>query len=173
MENDDYLSNIKNICMHNNANGWEVSITMQNGNEIKKSGVKTPDSLKEAINDYLIELIDDPEENNDPRIPSYIHEMKRMFDRNYASPISLDMLEEKLDISKYRLCHEFKQYIKKSPKQYLIQRRLNAARILLINTNMKIYEIALNVGYDNINNFITAFRKQYNTTPSEYRREQQ
>lgn len=172
MDNKYDFSEIKCIHLYPHTSGWEIDIILQNGYEIKKSGAIAPDQLKENLHKYLLNILEDPEEHNDPRIPSYVHEMKRMFDRSYNTHISLDSLENKLDISKYRLCHEFKQYIGESPKQYLIRRRLNAARILLANTDMKVYEVALNVGYDNINHFINLFKKQFGITPSDYRKEQ-
>ena len=172
MDNKYDFSDIKSLYIHPNSKGWDLSIILQNGNEIKKSGAEAPDLLKETLFNYLSGIVEDSEENNDPHIPSYIHEMKRMFDRNYSEPLTLDVLEAKLDISKYRLSHEFKQYIGISPKQYLIRRRLNASRILLVNTDMKVYEIAMNVGYENINNFILHFKKQYGLTPSDYRKVQ-
>lgn len=52
---------------------------------------------------------------------------------------------------------------------YLLKTRMEKAKELMLNPNKKIYEIALESGYDNIPYFSTAFRKYTGYSPSEYR----
>lgn len=49
--------------------------------------------------------------------------------------------------------------------------RLLKARLLLENTDMKIDAIARETGYENLHFFYGIFRKKYNQTPAEYRKE--
>ena len=48
---------------------------------------------------------------------------------------------------------------------------MNHATALLKNTNRSIVEIGEDVGYENPESFIRAFKKMYEMTPSAYRRE--
>jgi two-component system response regulator YesN len=51
---------------------------------------------------------------------------------------------------------------------YLIKIRMEKARGLLENTNMKMYEISSRVGYENAAYFSAAFKRYYGKSPSEY-----
>lgn len=53
--------------------------------------------------------------------------------------------------------------------KYVIQYRLEKAKILLLNDNMKINYIAFEVGYNDVSHFIQSFKKTYGMTPEEYR----
>lgn len=52
---------------------------------------------------------------------------------------------------------------------YLLRRRLDEAKWLLLGTGLKIDDIALRVGYLSRNSFIKAFRKTEGVTPGKYR----
>ena len=49
--------------------------------------------------------------------------------------------------------------------------RLERAKILLLSTQMKNYEIAAAVGIDDPNYFSVCFRRKYKKTPKEFRME--
>lgn len=102
-------------------------------------------------------------------IPSYLVEMKKMFDTHYDQTYSLDDLENSLGISKYRLCREFSNVFHESPIHYLNRVRISNSKLLLQNTNMKIHEIGAQVGIENTNHFINLFKRQEGTTPLIYR----
>lgn len=53
---------------------------------------------------------------------------------------------------------------------YLRKKRMEHAAHLLETTQLKISEIALQSGYDNQSKFAAVFKKEYQTTPLEYRR---
>lgn len=104
-----------------------------------------------------------------PQIPAHVREMKEMFDENFQGFYTLDLLEERFGISKYRLCREFSNAYQTPPLQYLNRKRIDHAAYLLVSTNLLVHEIGSMVGIDNTNHFITLFKKFHGTTPLEYR----
>ena len=104
-----------------------------------------------------------------PSFPAYLSEMKDLFDNSYNEDYSLDELEARFHISKYRLCREFGSNFGMPPLQYLNKRRIDVARHLLLTTTMKVHEIGSQVGIDNTNHFIFLFKKFTDMTPLEYR----
>ena len=52
---------------------------------------------------------------------------------------------------------------------YLLQKRMQEASNLLINTNIKVKSISEDIGYQNQEHFIRTFRKYYGVSPSAYR----
>lgn len=63
----------------------------------------------------------------------------------------------------------FKQTMSISFKKYLIQARMEKAKKLMHNPTNRIYEIALQVGYENAQNFSRAFKGHFGYSPKEYR----
>ena len=104
------------------------------------------------------------------RIPVYLSEIKHLLDTNYYTNHSLGELELAYKTDRYRICREFKLFFQISPIQYLHQVRMKNAQILLKEKDMKIHEIAYEVGYENVNHFIHHFKKTVGTTPAEYRK---
>ncbi|MNE87017.1 HTH-type transcriptional regulator YesS [compost metagenome] len=52
---------------------------------------------------------------------------------------------------------------------YVLQLRVNEAKRLLRQTDMRIYEIAERVGFNHVEYFVTQFEKSEKMTPTEYR----
>ena len=102
-------------------------------------------------------------------IPYYLTEIKEELSSQYYVKHTLEELEEKYRINRSRLCREFKNRFQISPMQYLHKMRIQAAKSLLIETDVKIYEISYEVGYENVNHFIHQFKKLVGITPAEYR----
>lgn len=55
-----------------------------------------------------------------------------------------------------------------SPKQYLIAKRMNYARDLLLDGKMSVTEISESVGYSNICYFSQAFKRFWGSSPQNY-----
>ena len=65
---------------------------------------------------------------------------------------------------------EFKRIYNMTPNQWLIEQRLKQAQYLLLNTDMKVTEIAFDVAYENVSHFIKAYRTRYGQTPNGFRK---
>ena len=101
--------------------------------------------------------------------PFYLNAIKAELEAHYYKKFTLDDLEHRYEINKYCLCREFKNSFHSSPMQYLHQVRMQAARKLLAETDMKIHEISYEIGYENVNHFIGHFKKAASMTPTQYR----
>lgn len=104
------------------------------------------------------------------RIPTYLVQIKKLLDTDYYTNHTLEELETTYKTDRYRICREFKLHFQISPIQYLHQVRMKNAQLLLREKDMKIHEIAYEVGYENVNHFIHHFKKTAGTTPAEYRK---
>lgn len=96
------------------------------------------------------------------KIQAYIFE-------HYSEHITLTELAEKYYLSRHTLSIGFQKYVGISFKEYLISFRINEAKKLLISSDLSVEQIAENVGYLNINNFIKIFKKNESLTPLQYR----
>jgi|GEM_PF-2508045 len=101
--------------------------------------------------------------------PSIIEQIAKYIDANYHLPITIKDLAEMTCLNPCYFGQKFRTEIGISPKQYLIDTRLNSAKSLLTTTNLGIYEIAERVGFQTDNYFSNLFHKRFKMTPSEYR----
>lgn len=92
-------------------------------------------------------------------MPSYLLSIKNQMDTGYAEPLSLDDLETTYRISRYRICREFSLHYGESPMHYLNSRRIDAAKKLLLTTDLSVHEVGSQVGIENTNHFINLFKK--------------
>lgn len=86
-----------------------------------------------------------------------------------AQNISLDTICKETHISKSYLCHLFKRTTGLSVMQYTNNLRITQAKKLLINTNMKIQDIALSLGYSSSTFFCKTFKNSVKCSPAQYR----
>lgn len=74
-------------------------------------------------------------------------------------------------ISQSHLYVRFREATGLSPNEYLLNLRLDKACSLLLKMEYNIGEIALKCGFCDSNHFIKSFRKRYNVTPGQYRKQ--
>lgn len=87
---------------------------------------------------------------------------------SYSSDISLDSCADRLKISPFILSKMFKEIVGINFIDYLTKIRMEKARELLRETDMKISEVAESVGYQH-SYFNRLFKKQEGVTPGQYR----
>lgn len=74
-------------------------------------------------------------------------------------------------ISKSSALNLFRRYLYITPVNYLINYRLKQAALLLSHTEKKVSTISAETGFHNVDYFCRAFKKHYQVTPGEYRKE--
>ncbi len=91
---------------------------------------------------------------------------------HYKQNLSLEEICSHVAVSKNYFCYLFKREVGVSLWNYLTKIRLEQAKKLLEESEMKTYEISDAVGYDNPNYFSKVFKKFCHMSPNEYRRQQ-
>jgi len=92
---------------------------------------------------------------------------------NYTDPkLSLQTITALLSVSTSYFNNLFKNYTGETFIKYLTRLRMEKAKELLIATDLKNYEIAERVGYDDPGYFGSAFKKFCGMKPSEFRKRQ-
>lgn len=86
-------------------------------------------------------------------------------------PIRLREIADEIGMSEGHFCRFFKQMVQKSPIEYINYLRVQKACRLLEQSERKVVDIALDVGFDNLSYFIVTFKKWNGLTPSQYRKQ--
>lgn len=100
---------------------------------------------------------------------SKIMQCKEFIDNNLDKKLSLEVLSNKVDLSKNFFCKVFKDIIGKTPFEYINEERINLAKRLLSTTNKSIIEISFMCGFDDITYFYRVFKRYTNMTPLYFR----
>ena len=89
----------------------------------------------------------------------------QMMEQNIEEPISPALLAREVGMSTRQLERLFRRYLKRSPKRYYMELRLQKARNLLMQTDMSVINVALACGFASPSHFSKCYRSHYNTTP--------
>lgn len=103
-----------------------------------------------------------------------IRKMLDYIHRNYENDISVSEISGAAGISERKSLRCFRKTVQLSPSQYLLKYRImQGAEMLLRNPAASISEIATMCGFDSPSNFTKIFRRFYNCSPREYRKQKQ
>ncbi|MCI5972269.1 MAG: AraC family transcriptional regulator [Anaerococcus sp.] len=106
----------------------------------------------------------------DININRRIDYIKSYIDNNYSLDLSLEGLSNMAYMNKFHLIAEFKQSYRVTPIEYLILKRIEVSKGLLISTNHSMETIADTVGFNSQSYFNQVFRKKVGITPSQFRK---
>lgn len=87
------------------------------------------------------------------------------------SALTLDVLAQKLGVSKRTMSRRFFHELHISPGKWIQDRRLEAARSLLENTKLSISQVCYRIGYQDVASFSRLFAKTNGMAPGEFRKQ--
>ncbi|MBU5347128.1 response regulator transcription factor [Paenibacillus lautus] len=130
----------------------------------------TVDELIKAARRWIFELMDRLEQRRQYKTGSIIDSCKAYIDTHYSEDdLSLSTLAIKFHFNPSYFCMLFKTHTHMTVHQYITQTRMKVAAGLLLQTSQKVYQIAELVGYKDVKYFIRLFRKEFGSSPEEYR----
>lgn len=90
-------------------------------------------------------------------------------DAHLGERLTLTTLADELRLSPSHFAHVFKRLVGVAPHKYVMRRRLERARLLLVHTDLPIVVIAVELGYANQSHFSEQFHREIGVTPLTYR----
>lgn len=106
---------------------------------------------------------------NDARYSLAIQNTIKYIRKHYSEKLSLYDIAENAHLSEGYLCARFSKELGKSFLEYLNEIRIEEAKILLKQADLKVYEIAEKVGFSNTKYFTDVFKKITGITPLKYK----
>ena len=95
-----------------------------------------------------------------------VEQAKVVLDARLTNPPTYSELARMLYVSETKLSRGFKMLYGKPMHAYVIERRLEHARLLLEGEGVSVAEAATTVGYGNLGHFSSAFKRRYGVSPS-------
>ncbi|MFD1379776.1 GlxA family transcriptional regulator [Fodinicurvata halophila] len=100
-----------------------------------------------------------------PKLLSVISTMER----HLEEPLSRAQLAREAGLSTRQLERLFRKYLSRSPARYYLELRLNRARLLLLQTNLSVIDVALACGFVSASHFSKCYRDFFGRTPRKER----
>ncbi len=97
-------------------------------------------------------------------------QIQRYLDANIEKKITIDELSKIFSYSKNQIIKVFKDTYKITPYRYLLERKIDIAKLYLSNTRYSINEIAHILAFSDQNYFSAQFKKAAGMSPCEYRK---
>ena len=97
-----------------------------------------------------------------------LSEILAYMNKRITEPITIEEICHEFYISRSSLQALFKTHLNSSPKNYLLNIKLQKSKELIRENQYTISEIAYMLGFSSIHYFSRLFKKYFNTTPSAY-----
>lgn len=106
---------------------------------------------------------------NENSEPVTITRAKEFIQQNQAEDLTLGQVAKAVNTSTFYFCKMFKKATGINFTEYVSRVRIEKAKNLLLNPNLRISEIAYEVGFQSLTHFNRVFKKVIGQSPTEYR----
>ena len=103
-------------------------------------------------------------------LPRYLEEAKEYLDMHYTDNVKIDDIARKVHISPSQLTRSFRRYFNQSPYEYILQLKLDAAKILLSTSNFSVKQVSDQLGFCDEYYFSGLFKKRTGLPPSKFKK---
>lgn len=111
-----------------------------------------------------------PEDHHTTRGQALISDAIKYINSNYTHEITVHDVAQVVHLSQYHFCRLFKNVTGTTFLQYLNNKRLKEAHILLSSADIPLSQIALETGFSSGEHFTRVFKKAYGMTPREFKK---
>ena len=125
--------------------------------------------LLEIFADHLSDLSNQIVVQQENAEPPMITRAKQYIRENQAEELSLGQVAKAVNASSFYFCKMFKKGTGMNFTEYVCRVRIESAKNLLLNPNLRISEIAYQVGFQSLTHFNRVFKKTVGEAPTEYR----
>lgn len=123
----------------------------------------------DCLRKFVEKLVEVYQENNGKRKHWMIDQVLQYVEENYNTALSTRDIAGRFFMNTSYFSKLFHEQMGCTFSNYLINVRVEKAKMMLTQTNMKLYDIAEAVGYTNVQYFSTIFKEKEGLTPSAFR----
>lgn len=106
-----------------------------------------------------------------PEAPPLVAELLDYLHTHYEEEISMESLSKRFHVNRTTLNQRFKLTMQMPITQYLIELRMQVAKVLLANTLLQVGEIMTRTGFSDLTHFNRTFKQRTGMTPTQFREE--
>lgn len=98
-----------------------------------------------------------------------VGELDRLIDRRLSEPPSNGELAAAVNLSESHFHYLFQHQVGVTPQQYVMNRRLQRAQFLLLNSSLSLAAVAEEIGFADASSFCRAYKRRFKQTPGSVR----
>ncbi|GGG13983.1 helix-turn-helix domain-containing protein [Paenibacillus aceti] len=110
-------------------------------------------------------------EKSQPAQAEQIRQLTQYIHEHYDQDISLQHCADRMEMNTFQVSRLFKKHTGQNFVDYVIQYRIEQAKSMLMDTDMRIQDIADKLRYNSVQSFIRTFKKTTGMTPGQYRKQ--
>lgn len=133
-------------------------------------GQNTYVDLKQKFTRLMQRFVDEYVFRRGKQENDVIFKVKEYIQEHFAEDVTLEQLAQLVYMNPYYFSTFFKKETGQNFRAYLLQVRMEKALRYLMETDMKTYELARQVGYRDVRTFTDKFKEVYGCSPSKYKK---
>ncbi|OUS75529.1 hypothetical protein B1748_16845 [Paenibacillus sp. MY03] len=130
---------------------------------------KSASEIKSRFTEAALYIFDCIEKERREQSHGVIEKIHDYVEHNLMNDVSLKTLAERANFNSSYLSRLYKQMTGRGLREYVLDLKLERAQFMLLESDMKVQDIAQAVGYQSSLAFIRFFKSQVQMTPQEYR----
>lgn len=146
-----------------------IAAAVKSGRRLAENEDEDCELFLERIGRELELLAKEVSAGRDGRDTEFVRELRAFLESHYGQEISLDDIAMRFSLTPAYCSALIKETSGSNFSTMLLEIRMEKARELLRETNLKIYEIAIQTGYGDVKYFNRVFKRENGVTPVEYR----
>ncbi len=99
-----------------------------------------------------------------------LHQAKQILLDDFENKITTTQLSRKVGLNEHKLKNGFKHLFGTPMFTFQQEAKMKAAKTMLLNTELPMWEIALKTGFEFVHNFNITFKKHFGCTPTYFRK---
>lgn len=122
--------------------------------------------------EQLLHRLDQFIQNRKEQVPTEQNTMQKVLDylqTHYADDLNMAVVSNHFSLNYSYFSHAFQEYSGESFSNYVRRLRLDKAKELLVHSDLKVYEISAQVGFENVKHFTRIFKDTEGITALEFR----
>lgn len=125
--------------------------------------------LKDFLVGVLQEVVSEIQSQQRNPTEQVVEQVKHYIAIHVYENLSLDQLADKVHVNASYLSRIFRQYTREKLTSYVTRIKMEHARKLLLESDIRVQDVATKLGFDNANYFAKVFRKANGLSPHEFR----
>jgi AraC-like DNA-binding protein len=110
-----------------------------------------------------------PVPSTPPEVVYRLLRARAFIDLCYELPLNLDEISSHACFSRYHFLRLFRRAFNKTPHQYLVERRIERAKELLSENDLRVTDVCFEVGFQSLGSFSSLFHKSVGHPPITFR----
>ena len=135
------------------------------------SGWKSVSEVVDDISRLFEKAVDFMENTLKSKNRLDLAEVQAYIDRHFQDSITLETAAQRFFVSKEHLSRAFKAFAGENITDYILRKRMEKAKELIVEQKLAIKSVAQTMGYEDIAYFYRVFKKHFGLTPGELRKE--